>query len=126
MPRREFSKVIKVAKLKAQTRDGAIWCEACGLAGKRFAFDHDNPDGLTGEPTFANCRLLCEACHADKTRLDVAQIARAKRREARHLGVRKAPTLRSRGFTKAAPQQRASAPLSKPLPPRRFIEEDTR
>jgi 5-methylcytosine-specific restriction protein A len=123
MARREFSKAVKVAKLKARTRDGAIWCEACGLACKRFHFDHDTPDGLTGEPTLANCRLLCAPCHGLKTKTDVTQIARAKRREARHLGVRKAPTLRSRGFAKAPAQQRASAPLSKPLPPRRGVEE---
>ena len=113
MSRQEFPKSVKVASIKANTRDGVIYCEACGLPTRRFAFDHRNPDGLTGKPTLDNCQLLCEPCHAEKTKQDVANIAKAKRREASHLGVKSEPKLRGAGFRKALPQNRASKPLEK-------------
>ena len=93
MPRREFKRSVKAAAfLRA---DGK--CEGCGarLTVGKFHYDHDNPDGLTGEPTLENCRVLCVVCHKDKTKDDVARIAEAKRREAKHLGFK---TSKGRGF----------------------------
>jgi 5-methylcytosine-specific restriction enzyme A len=54
--------------------------------------------------------LLCRACHVEKTKADVAAIAQAKRREAKHLGA-KAPAakrIQSAGFRPAPPQRKAS------------------
>jgi hypothetical protein len=104
--RREFSKAVKVARLRHATRNGIIRCEGCGVMVKpgQFAFDHDDPDGMTGEPTFDNCRLLCvsgeDSCHGRKTKLDQSDIARAKRLEAAHVGAKPAPSapIRSAGF----------------------------
>ena len=123
MPRKEFSKAVKVQATKRATRDGVTYCEGCGLPAKRWHYDHDNPDGLTGEPTLENCKLLCLPCHEAKTKQDVAAIARAKRREALALGVRKTPTLKSAPFAKAAPQRKASKPMTKPMPDRRPMYE---
>jgi 5-methylcytosine-specific restriction enzyme A len=123
MPRKEFSKAVKVQATKRATRDGVTYCEGCGLPSKRWHYDHENPDGLTGEPTLENCKLLCVPCHATKTKQDVAAIAKAKRREALNLGVRKEPTIARRQFPKAPEQRRASKPLSKPLPDRRPMYE---
>lgn len=84
--RQEFSKAVRLA---AWDRAGGR-CEGCTrklFVGDIF-YDHVNPDGLTGQPTAANCQVLCRSCHAIKTRADVANIARAKRREAAHLGIR--------------------------------------
>ena len=84
--RQEFSKKVRLA---AWDRAGGR-CEACTrklFVGDIF-YDHIAPDGLTGAPTVANCQCLCRSCHAVKTRIDVANIARAKRREAKHLGIR--------------------------------------
>ena len=87
--RREFSRAVKLA---AWRRCGGS-CEECGLwlyTGK-FAYDHRNPDGLTGEPTLENCRVLCSgpgSCHATKTKADVASIAKAKRQQAGHIGAK--------------------------------------
>lgn len=95
MSRKEFPAKVKVAAF--QRANGH--CENCTakLHVGKYAFDHDNPDGLTGEPTLANCRVLCTACHAVKTRTqDVPNIAKAKRRELRHMGIKKP----SRGFRK--------------------------
>ena len=116
MPRREFSKSVKVAAIKRATRDGVTYCEMCGAIAKRFEVDHANPDGLTGEPTLENAVIACLPCHAEKTKQDVAHIAKAKRREAKALGVRKTP--------KAERQQKASRPLAKDMPPRRAMFQE--
>ena len=85
--RQEFPARVKVARFKMC---GGM-CEGCGakLFPPKLAYDHDNPDGLTGAPTVENCRVLCLQSHKDKSRGDVADIARAKRREAADLGAAK-------------------------------------
>jgi 5-methylcytosine-specific restriction protein A len=55
----------------------------------RIAYDHSIPDGLTGSNDLANCRVLCLACHKQKTRGDVGRIAKAKRQHARDIGAHK-------------------------------------
>ena len=65
MSRREFP-----ASVKRAVRDRANGhCEVCSqpLAGRRGHFDHIQPDGLGGEPTLANCQMLCPPCHRAKT-----------------------------------------------------------
>lgn len=93
--RKEFNTATKAAAMKRCMKpDGLPKCEKCGvmLKGGRFAFDHVNPDGLTGEPTLENCMVLCSqfagSCHDVKTRKDTHWIAKAKRREAKHLGIK--------------------------------------
>lgn len=116
MPRREFSKTIKVAVIKRSTRDNVIYCESCGLPAKRFEIDHRRADALLGEPTLENAMLMCSACHLEKTKSDVAIISKAKRQEARHLGAVSAKTkIRSRGFAKKEKKEKL------PLPPPRAI-----
>lgn len=113
--RREFSKAVRAAAMKRCTDDKGIpRCEECHLALKAggFAFDHDRADGLLGEPTLANCRVLCTACHSTKTREhDVPAIARAKRLEASHLAINTPSRnpLRSRGFSPAPKRIRRTA-----------------
>lgn len=52
-------------------------------------YDHADPDGLTGEPVLENCVVLCRSCHSVKTTThDVPAIARAKRRERAHIGIK--------------------------------------
>lgn len=62
--RREFPAKIKLA---AWTRCGGN-CEGCGrkIVGLP-EYDHDKPDGLGGEPTLENCKVLCGMCHRIKT-----------------------------------------------------------
>ena len=118
MARKEFSKSVKVAVIKRATVDGQVYCEECGCLTKgRFEIDHIRADGLLGEPTIENARLLCSPCHAEKTKTDVAAIAKAKRREALHLGVRKKPSFVSRGFAKfaKAPKEPLKLPPRKPM-----------
>ena len=91
--RREFPARIKVEAFKRA--NGA--CEGCGarLTVGKYAYDHRNPDGLTGAPTVENCQVLCTICHDGKTRADTSNIAKAKRREARQLGVKKPRSITS-------------------------------
>lgn len=91
MPRKNFKRSIIVARYKhcGGRCEGILESGArCYAVVKPGAYecDHDDPDGLTGEPTFENARILCIPCHAEKTKVDVAAIAKAKRREAAHVG----------------------------------------
>lgn len=94
MPRREFS---RKTKAEAFLRCGGH-CEGCTalLAPARIEYDHIIPDSLGGEPTLENCRVICAACHRVKTGDDAGNLARALRREAKHIG--------------------ASAPARRPMP----------
>lgn len=108
--RREFSKYVKREALKRADKK----CESCGaLFGVKFHFDHDIADGLGGEPTLENCKVLCHACHDEKTRKhDVPLIAKVKRISDKHNGIY-APKqkIASRGFEKRPPQRTASRPV---------------
>jgi 5-methylcytosine-specific restriction endonuclease McrA len=118
MARRNFPKSVMVARIKAATVDGKIFCENCGVLCKNFQIDHIIPDGLTGEPTFENSKLLCLECHGAKTKNDVKSIAKAKRVEAKHLGVKQSKQkINSRGFVKKV------KPVKLDLPPRRGLYE---
>lgn len=85
--RREFPAKVRTAAW--QRCEGK--CESCTrpLHPGDIRFDHDNPDGLTGEPVLENCKVLCRSCHQVKTvERDIPAIARAKRRERAHLGIK--------------------------------------
>jgi hypothetical protein len=62
--RREFPAKVKLA---AWTRCNGN-CDGCGrkIVGLP-EYDHDKPDGLGGEPTLENCKVLCGMCHRIKT-----------------------------------------------------------
>jgi 5-methylcytosine-specific restriction protein A len=124
MARREFPRAIKVAVIKRSMRDGLVICEECGEFAKRFEIDHIDADGLTGKPVLENARLLCRPCHLEKTKIDVAVIAKAKRREAAYLGAR-APSSRpiaTRSFPRSskamAREEKAKASPRASLPPK--------
>lgn len=125
--RREFSRAQKVAMLKrAMDRTGIIRCEGCGLnvTGKVVEFDHIIPEALILDKLMPleieHGRVLgrdcCHRAPGAKTARDLAVIAEAKRREARHLGIRR---LSSRGFNRTLPQRNASRRLDKPAAWRR-------
>ena len=92
--RREFSKQIKRdAFMRAGGRCEGHGCGARLTPGK-FAYDHDIPDALGGEPALANCVVLCRACHAEKTgKRDIPRIAKTKRISDREKGIRKPRTI---------------------------------
>lgn len=69
--RRPFPAKVKAAALKRCVDEKGIpRCEGCGIAltAGNIEYDHDTPDGLGGEPTLENCRVLCvKVCHKRKT-----------------------------------------------------------
>lgn len=107
MARKEFPRSVKAQIVyRATTPDGQIQCEGCGLIlGKKpYHIDHTIPDALYLDKSYKltaeDGKLLgVECCHKPKTAVDVADIARAKRREAKHFGFsRPKKKLQSRGF----------------------------
>ena len=109
--RREFPKAVKVAVIKRATKDGVVCCEGCGALAKTWRIDHVRADGLLGEPVLENAQLLGPCCYAAKDAADASAIAKAKRREAVNLGVRKEPAIESRGFPKK-PEREKKLPVA--------------
>lgn len=115
MRRREFTSQVRAEiVLRATNAQGRTICEGCGGVLKRgrqfYEIDHVIAEALVTDKsrklTAKDGQLLGTACcHRGpdgKTAKDVAAIAQAKRREARHLGTqqyRKQP-IRSAGFPK--------------------------
>jgi 5-methylcytosine-specific restriction protein A len=104
--RREFPASVKKARLKhAQNR-----CEECSMPLRAgFHFDHDVPDGLGGEPTFENCRVLCTPCHKIKTHEhDRPRMQKADNVRAKHQKTRARRARRSRAVASRKPRSRRS------------------
>ena len=57
--------------------------------GQKWEAEHIVPLALDGKDDESNLAPVHEFCHALKTKADVADIARAKRRKAKHLGIKK-------------------------------------
>ena len=106
MTRREFTKAQKAEMIRrASDAKGNIFCEGCGLnvTGKRIEFDHTIPEAmildksrkLTADDGKMLGRDCCHRAPGGKTAQDVANIARAKRREAVRFGIRKPRTITS-------------------------------
>jgi 5-methylcytosine-specific restriction protein A len=120
MSRKEFSKKVKTAAYKRCGGPDKPKCEGCGrpLVAGRFQFDHVKADGLSGEPTLENCKVLCSggktSCHAIKTASDTAIMRKADAQRDAHRG-----TTRKKAKIKAPPK--AEKPAGKAsLPPRQL------
>lgn len=122
--RREFTRKQRAQIVhRATNENGHVACEGCGLVlGKKpYEIDHIIAEELVIDKsrplTIEDGELLGkECCHrgADgKTNRDVKVIAKAKRVEAKHYGIRKRSTLQGRGFSKAPPQRRATGEIDK-------------
>ena len=125
MARREFPKPVYMQIVRrAMLPTGEIACENCGLVlGKKpYHVDHTIADALfldkSRKLTADDGKLLgVECCHAPKTKIDVAVIAEAKRREAKHNGAVKPSSALARKSPKQKPQSR-----HQPLEPRQLFE----
>lgn len=100
-PRRAMGRMRRLRIFEA----GKGVCILCGLKidGVREAWtvEHKIALGLGGEDTDENCGPAHERCRRTKDKQDVADISRAKRRKARHLGIKK-PSGRPLMGTKAS------------------------
>ncbi len=91
MSRSEFS----VATKKAAKERAGENCENCGAvfsASNPPNFDHEIPDGLGGDNTIDNCRVLGgKCCHEEKThKVDRPMMAKADRLYKKNNGLTKA------------------------------------
>lgn len=129
MPRREFTPTVYAQIVHRAMVGGQIHCEGCGqaLGKKKYNVDHTKPDGLeidkSRKLTPDDGKLLgVECCHAPKTKIDVAVIAEAKRREAKDLGIK------TRVKAKIPSPPKPEKPALKALPPRRllYVQKDAR
>lgn len=97
-PRNEFSvETMRQAWARCKAPDGEHRCEHCTsiLTAGRIDYDHVVPNALGGEPTLANCAVLCRTCHRLKTsNQDIPSISKAKVQNEKHFGMRK----KGRGF----------------------------
>lgn len=105
-------------------------CHICGekIDGTREAWDveHVIPRNLLGRfaDTDENMRPAHrKGCHSEKSKRDAANLAKAVRREHRHMGAHQAskPLQGGQSLPGANPAKRATKPLSRPLPPRRGL-----
>jgi 5-methylcytosine-specific restriction protein A len=122
MSREEFTRKVKDA---AHARaDEQCENKACGapLTVGKFHYDHILPCALGGKPTLANCAVLCEACHKEKTaREDVPRIRKADRQRARHIG---ATIPKGRIANRGFPQREKTVRIPKvSLPPRALFKD---
>ena len=109
--RREFPQSCKKDMVKRATKAGVVYCEMCGdpIKPGRWEYHHTIEEELVVDKsarlTADDGLLICEPCHADVTATQsIPRIAEAKRREARHLGVKK---VSPRGFPKAKKERPA-------------------
>lgn len=128
MARLEFSAKVKdqaFARCRGQCEN-----KACGakLTTGKFDYDHILPDALGGKPVLANCQVLCEACHNEKTADDIRRIRKADRQRRSHIGATApAQKIASRGFAKSEKarkrEERVSRMAELPKLNRRMFED---
>ena len=93
MTRRSLSTTARVRIFNAAGGRCHI-CEQRIQVGQPWEVEHRIPLALGGADDESNMRPAHTACHAPKTVADLGDIARAKRREAAHLGAKKPSTFR--------------------------------
>lgn len=78
------------ARLSLFQKRGGV-CYLCGgkvQVGESWELEHRIPIAMGGEDEEANWEVAHIKCHRSKTTEDVGNIAKAKRREARHYGAK--------------------------------------
>jgi hypothetical protein len=106
LARREFTKAVKVEILKRSIVDGTrlFWCEQCHAMVASGEIHHIRQDAMEIDKsvrlTAADGQFLCKDCHAEITKQQAPVMAKVKRIEAKHLGLKKPSTLKSAGFPK--------------------------
>jgi len=125
--RQEFPQSVRKAAFARCCRECAVQgvenipgvpqCEGCGnvLRAGGFIYEHDQADGLGGEPTAANCKVHCMVCKKTKDKADNAVMRKADAVLKSTYGLKpaKRSKIRSRGFDQARPQRTASSPIEK-------------
>lgn len=111
--RQEFAAAVKRAAFRRCCRDGKPYCEGCGieLVSGNTEYEHVQPDGLGGDPTLDNCKVLCrKSCARTKTDTeDNPRMAKADRVLRKAFGLApKRSRLQGRPFQKPPAQNTAT------------------
>jgi len=112
MARLEFPRKVRAAAILR----AAGHCERCSAVLKtgEAEFDHILPCALGGEPTLANCMVLCRPCHrgeGGKTAQDIGRIRKADRQRDKASGaIRPAGKIKSKGFDRKEKRAKPSLP----------------
>jgi len=116
MARRSFSKKDR-ARIFASAGGVCHLCNGAITVGEAWEIEHVLAYALTRDNSDENLRPAHKRCHEVKTRQeDVPAIAKAKRREAKHLGIaRPKQQIRSAPFPSPDKPERIT---KQPLPPR--------
>ena len=109
--------VSKTKRLALFKRKNGI-CHIClgpVQEGQAWELSHEIPLELGGKDDESNWSVAHKKCHRHLTaKVDIPTIAKAKRREAKHLGVKtEKPKIANRGFDKDPPKEKKPS-----LPPR--------
>lgn len=116
LKRTEFPLSVRKKAFARCCRDGIPHCESCELLIRGTPiFEHDQADGLGGEPTLENCKVHCRICADIKTVTeDNPRMAKADRVMKKHHGLRSSrKPIQARGFEKREPQRTASRPIER-------------
>jgi 5-methylcytosine-specific restriction protein A len=122
MPRLEFPRKVRQA-IKARANGHCERCKSVLKVGEG-EIDHILTCALGGEPTVANGRLLCRACHKEKTADDVRSLRHGDRMRDKHSGVIR-PTGKLRGAPFPKTERSAKRAAKPALPPKPLFEERT-
>jgi 5-methylcytosine-specific restriction enzyme A len=117
------TKIPPRVRLRVFKRHGGI----CYLAGRKIQpgdqWDCDHVIALVngGQNRESNLAPALKDKHREKTARDVAEKSKVRKKEMLDLGIKPCrKKMQSRGFAKGPRRKPASAPLTKPLPPRRW------
>lgn len=124
--RRSVSTKARVA-LFAREHGICHMCNGLVHTGEAWDLSHEIPLELGGADDEANWRVAHRKCHRDHTAtVDVPNIAKAKRRHARNIGIRKPPSLKGGGFAKydKPPRVGATRITRATLPPRAIFTNE--
>jgi 5-methylcytosine-specific restriction endonuclease McrA len=91
-------------------------CENCTRAlrhRKDWELDHIKALKNGGQHREGNLQALCVGCHSEKSREDVAEKSKVYEAKKKHLGIRNPSSFKSKGFTPAPKQNRATGEIDK-------------
>lgn len=116
--KKAFARACLQAPEGVENIPGVPQCENCGavLRAGGVIYEHDQADGLGGEPTIENCKVHCTVCADVKTHTEDnprMRKADAVLKSTYGLKPAKRSRIKNRGFAKAQRRNEASRPIEK-------------
>ncbi len=126
------TKIPKAVRLRVfRTWDGIDYLTGIKIVGKEWEVEHVIALVEGGEHREGNMRPVLKGSQKDKTAAEIGRKSKADRQGAHHAGLAKSKTpMKSRKFTPAEPQRKASRPIEKfsslglPAIARQYVTKD--